>query len=115
MGLTAKPAFWLFLMFLAGSVLVVGGEQLGYLATLPGAWFLSLVLLALTAVPVAVLIYRFDQFEPEPASMIAIAVLWGGVVSLTFAAITNSYLLTFLQNVMNPDAFEGWGRPSWRP
>jgi len=109
MRLSTKPAFWLFLMLLAGSVLVVGAEQLGYLSALPGAWFLSLLLLAATAIPVAVIIYRFDQFEPEPAALIAIAVIWGGVVSLTFAAISNGYFLTFLQNVMDPDTFESWG------
>ena len=79
MGLTAGPAFWLFLMFLAGSVLVVGGEQLGYLATLPGAWFLSSGAARPHGHTCGLLIYRFDQFEPEPASMIAIAVICGGV------------------------------------
>ena len=107
--LSTRPAFWLFLLLLAGSVLVVGAEQFSYLSTLPGAWFLSLALLALTAIPVAFVIYRFDTFEPEPASMIAVAVIWGGVIALTFAAIANSYFLTFLQNVMSPDAFEAWG------
>jgi RsiW-degrading membrane proteinase PrsW (M82 family) len=95
-------------MFLVGSLLVVGAEQLGYFSTMPGAWLLSLLLLAATAIPVAVLIYRFDQFEPEPASMIAIAVIWGGIIALTFSAITNGYFLTFLQNVMDPEAFESW-------
>lgn len=109
MRLGTRPAFWLFLLFLAGSVLVVGTEQLGYLATMPGAWFLSLALLAATAIPVAVIIYRFDQFEPEPASLIAVSVVWGGIVALTFAAITNGYLLTFLQSVMASDSFEAWG------
>ena len=109
MRLSTRPAYWLFLMFLAGSLLVVGAEQLGYLTTLPGAWLLSLVLLAATAIPVAFIIYRFDQFEPEPVSMIAIAVIWGGIIGLTFAAITNSYFLTFLQNVMDPGSFEAWG------
>ncbi len=107
--MSTRPAFWLFLMLLAGSVLVVGSEQLGYISTLPGAWMLSLVLLAITAFPVALLIYRFDQFEPEPASMIAIAVVWGGVIAITFAAFSNGYFLTFLQNVMDPDSFAAWG------
>ncbi|HLA80225.1 MAG TPA: PrsW family intramembrane metalloprotease, partial [Thermoleophilia bacterium] len=104
-----RPAFWLFTMFLAGSALVIGSEQLGYLATFPGAWFLSFVLLAVTAVPAGLIIYRFDQFEPEPASLIAVAVIWGGVIALTFAALTNSYFLSFLQNHLSPQTFDSWG------
>lgn len=109
MRLATKPAYWLFVFFLAGSLLVVGAEQLTYFALLPGAWLLSLVLLAATAIPVAFIIYRFDQFEPEPASMIAIAVMWGGIVGLSFAAISNSYFLSFLQNVMSQETVESWG------
>ncbi len=109
MRLSARPAFWLFMIFLAGSFLVVGSEQLSYFGALPGAWFLSLVLLAATAVPVALIIYRFDMFEPEPASLIAVAVLWGGIVALTFSAITNSYFLTFLQDILPQQTFEAWG------
>lgn len=109
MSLSTKPAFWLYSIFLVGSILVVGSEQLAYLSTLPGAWFLSLVLLAATAIPAGIIIYRFDQFEPEPASLIAIAVIWGGLVALTFSALTNSYFLSFLQARMSPGVFESWG------
>lgn len=104
-----QPAFWVFMMLLAGSFLLVGLEQVSYLATYPGAWLLSIVLLAATAIPAAVIIYRFDQFEPEPASMVAIALLWGGVVSLTFSGITNSWFLSFLQHVMPAAQVESWG------
>lgn len=108
-SLTVKPAFWLFIAFLAGSFLVIGGEQLGYVSMLPGAWFLSLLLLAATMIPAGIIIYRFDQFEPEPASLIAVAVIWGGLVALTFAALTNSYFLTFLQNHLTGKTFNAWG------
>ncbi|HEY5530350.1 MAG TPA: PrsW family intramembrane metalloprotease [Thermoleophilia bacterium] len=105
----AEPAFWLFLLFLGASALVVGSQQLAYLSAYPGAWILSVVLLALTAIPAAVVIYRFDQFEPEPMSMIVAAVVWGGIVAVTFAGLTNNYFLSFLQNLMSPSAFQNWG------
>ena len=108
-ALSGKPAFWLFTTFLAGSALVVGSEQLSYLSSMPGAWFLSFLLLAVTAIPAGIVIYRFDQFEPEPASLIAVAVIWGGVIALTFAALTNSYFLTFLQNHLSGKTFDSWG------
>ncbi|MFH1834258.1 MAG: PrsW family intramembrane metalloprotease [bacterium] len=109
MSLSRQPAYWLFLMFLAGSLLVVGSEQLGYAAAFPGAWLLSLVLLAAVAIPAGVIIYRFDQFEPEPASLITVALLWGGIVAITFSAITNSYGLGFLQHVLSATTVDSWG------
>jgi protease PrsW len=107
--LTAQPAFWLFLSLLVGCFLLVGLEQVSYLAAYPGAWMLSIVLLAATAIPAGVIIYRLDQFEPEPASMITIALLWGGVIALTFGGITNSWLLGFLQHVLPAGHVEAWG------
>lgn len=109
MSLTRQPAYWLFLLFVAGCSLVVAGEQLSYLGSLPGAWLLSIVLLAATAIPAGIIIYRVDQFEPEPASLIAVALLWGGIVALTFAAITNSYALSFLQHVLPATTLDSWG------
>ena len=109
MRLAWQPAFWVFLMLLAGCFLLVGLEQVAYLASYPGAWLLSIVLLAATAIPAGLIIYRFDQFEPEPASLIGIALLWGGVVALTFASITNSAMLSFLQHVMPAAQVDSWG------
>ncbi|MFH0915352.1 MAG: PrsW family intramembrane metalloprotease [bacterium] len=109
MSLSRQPAYWLFLMFLGGCFLIVGGEQSAYVGSFPGAWLLSLALLAVTAIPAGVIIYRFDQFEPEPASLIAVAVLWGGIVALTFSAITNTYALTFLQHVLPAVTVDSWG------
>jgi hypothetical protein len=105
----AEPAYWLFLVMVVGSAFAVGSQQLAYIAAYHGAWLLSVILLAITAIPAAVLIYRFDQFEPEPVSMILAAVLWGGLVAITFAGLTNNYFLGLLQNVMPPNAFQGWG------
>lgn len=107
--LSRQAAFWLFLMLLAGSFIFVGVEQLTYFASAPGAWLLSIILLAATAIPAGLIIYRLDQFEPEPASLIAVALIWGGVIALTFAGITNSSALTFLQHVMPASAVDSWG------
>lgn len=109
MNLARQPAYWLFIMLMGAGVLIVGIEQLAYLGAYPGAWLLSIVLLAATAIPAGLIIYRMDQFEPEPAALIAIAVLWGGVVALTFSAATNTALLTFLQNVLPAGVVDAWG------
>jgi len=109
LSLGRQPAYWLFLALMAGGVLIVGIEQLAYVNSYPGAWLLSIVLLAVTAIPAGLIIYRFDTFEPEPASLIAVAVLWGGVVALSFSAITNSSMLSFLQHILPATTVDSWG------
>jgi RsiW-degrading membrane proteinase PrsW (M82 family) len=109
MNLVRQPAYWLFLLLMAAGALIVGVEQLAYVGSYPGAWLLSVLLLAATALPAGLIIYRMDQFEPEPTSLIAIALLWGGVVALTFSAVSNSALLTFLQNVLPGGIVDAWG------
>lgn len=109
MKLSRRPAYWVFILLLAGSVVLVGVQQLAYVASYPGAWFLSILLLAAMAIPAGLIIYRFDVFEPEPASLIAVALLWGGIVALSFSAITNSYLLTFFQRVLPTVTVDSWG------
>jgi RsiW-degrading membrane proteinase PrsW (M82 family) len=109
MNLYSRPAYWLFLLLVLAGLVIVGFQQLTYLGAYPGAWFLSVLLLAAVAVPVGVIIYRLDVFEPEPAAMIAIALLWGAFVALSFAAIVNSLFLTFLQHVLSSQAVQSWG------
>ena len=109
MNLARQPAYWLFVVLALGGIGVVGAEQLSFLGAYPQAWFLSVLLLAAVAIPVGVIVYRLDQFEPEPAALIVVALLWGGVVALSFAATTNSSFLTFLQRVMPSGQVDSWG------
>jgi protease PrsW len=108
-NLSRQPAYWLFVMLLIAGFTIVGFQQLSYVAAYPGAWFLSILLLAAVAIPVGLIIYRLDQFEPEPASLIGIALLWGGVIALSFAAVTNSSFLTFLQHELPAKQVQSWG------
>jgi protease PrsW len=109
MILSRQPAYWLFVLLVLAGLGLVGAQQLTYLSAYPQAWFLSVLLLAAVAIPVGIIIYRLDQFEPEPASLIVIALLWGAVVALSFAAIVNTAFLTFLQSIMSPKAVDAWG------
>jgi RsiW-degrading membrane proteinase PrsW (M82 family) len=109
MSLVKQPAYWLFVVLVMAGFGIVGFEQLTYLTAYPQAWFLSILLLAVVAVPVGLIIYRFDQFEPEPAALIAVALLWGAVVSLSFAAVANSWLLASLERFLSPGQIDSWG------
>ncbi len=109
MNLARRPAYWLFVMLVFVGFMIVGPQQLSYLAAYPEAWLLSVLLMAVVAIPVGFVIYRFDQFEPEPAALIAVALLWGGVVALSFAAIANSSALTFLQGLLSTKEVDSWG------
>jgi RsiW-degrading membrane proteinase PrsW (M82 family) len=115
MTLSRQPAYWLFVLLVLTSIGLVGAQQLSYLTAYPQAWFLSVVLLAAVAIPVGIVIYRLDQFEPEPASLIVVALVWGGVVSLAFAAVVNTAFLTFPSTSCQRGRWIPGGRPSWRP
>ena len=106
--LRRQAAFWTFWMLVFGCALFTAIDQAGYLVTYPGAWLLSVALLAATAIPAGIIIYRFDQFETEPGSMIAIALVWGGVVAVTFSGIVNTLTYGFLQHVMTASTVEHW-------
>ena len=103
-----KPAFWLLVLLVFVCGMAVAYEQLVYLAGYPVAWLLSIVLLLLTGIPAMVVIYRLDYFEPEPVSLVAGALLWGGVVATSFASLANELFVGLLQRTMSPDAFEAW-------
>jgi RsiW-degrading membrane proteinase PrsW (M82 family) len=87
-----QPAFWLFVVTLAMTGFVAVGQQLEMISVAPEAWFLSLLLLAPYAIPVILVIYWLDLYEREPVSILAAAVLWGGVVATTLAIYTNTPL-----------------------
>jgi RsiW-degrading membrane proteinase PrsW (M82 family) len=103
-----QAAFRLFWILVAGCALSVGLEQVQYFGSYPVAWLLSILLLAATAIPAGVIIYRLDEFEPEPVSLIVIALLWGGVVAVTFSGIVNLQLFGFLQHVVPARTAESW-------
>ncbi len=103
-----QAAFWLFVMLVGGCAVLVITTQLRYFAAYPSAWVLSVVLLAITSIPAGVILYRLDEFEPEPASLIAVAVIWGGVVALTFASIVNGLLNNVLQHVIEARTVDAW-------
>jgi RsiW-degrading membrane proteinase PrsW (M82 family) len=106
--LNNQAAFWVFWILVGGCALVVGLEQAQYFASYPGAWLLSILLLAATAIPAGMIIYRMDEFEPEPISLVAIALVWGGVVAVTFSGIVNVQMFAFLQHVVTARTAESW-------
>jgi RsiW-degrading membrane proteinase PrsW (M82 family) len=87
-----QPAFWLFVVSLVLAGFVAVGQQLEMVSVAPGAWFLALLLLAPYAIPVILVIYWLDLYEREPVSILAAAVLWGGVVATTLSIYTNTPL-----------------------
>ena len=106
--LSHQGAFWVFWVLVVGCASLVLSTQAQYFAAYPSAWVLSIVLLAATAIPAGVILYRLDEFEPEPASLIAVAVVWGGVVAVTFGAIANGEMNEVLQHLIPARTVDAW-------
>jgi RsiW-degrading membrane proteinase PrsW (M82 family) len=104
----SQPAFWLFCLLLAFGTLYFGIEQL-FMAGLPAAWLLSWGLVLVYAIPVALLIYRLDLFEREPKTMLAGALLWGGIVATGLAEVANEAWLSVIGKVTSPEFASQWG------
>ena len=104
-----QPAFWMFVVLLALTALTVLSEQLLYLQHFGEGWIFSVVLLAIYVIPVLLAIYILDPFEREPPSLIAAAFLWGGVVAIGLAVVTNTSLLQALAKLAGPAFAQSWG------
>jgi RsiW-degrading membrane proteinase PrsW (M82 family) len=104
-----QPMFWLAVILLVYTGFKVLEDQLLMLENLPTAWSLSWVLMALYAVPVALIIYRLDLFEREPLSLILFALAWGGIVSVAFAGETNTAWFQILGKTLGPEITRPWG------
>ena len=87
-----QPAFWLFVVSVALTGFVMLGQQLEMIGVAPDAWLLTLVLLVPYAVPVVLVVYWLDLYEREPVSILAAALVWGGVVATTLSIYTNTPL-----------------------
>ena len=100
-----QPAFWLFVATLVLTGLVALGQQLDLIEVAPGAWLLALVLLLPYAIPVLLVIYLLDLYEREPVSILAAAVLWGGVAATTLSIYTNAPLAELIFKVTADPVF----------
>ena len=87
-----QPAFWLFVVTLLLTGFVALGKQLEMIQVAPEAWFVTLFLLLPYAIPVLLVIYLLDLYEREPLSILAAALLWGGIVATTLSIYTNTPL-----------------------
>ena len=101
-----QPAFWLFSALLLFGALVFALEQAA-MAGLTTAWLLSWALMLVYAVPVGLLIYRLDLFEREPKSMLAGAILWGGVIATGVVGVRCCFHVSFLPFVSK--VVKKWG------
>ena len=84
-----RPAFWLYVVTLALTAVVLLGQQSEFRRISPTGWALSWGLLAIYAVPVFVLVYVLDLYEREPLSLVIGAFLWGAVAATTLSGFAN--------------------------
>jgi RsiW-degrading membrane proteinase PrsW (M82 family) len=103
-----QPAFWLYLVVLAISAILLANQEFAYLRYSPIAFVVGAVLLALFAVPVFILIGVLDLFEREPLSLMIGTFLWGAIAVLPLALATNNSLVELWVKLFGPGVGLGW-------
>lgn len=104
-----QPAFWLFVIIVAITALLILGEQARILSAFPVAWLFSWLLLAIWVVPVVLAVYVLDQFEREPVSIMVAASLWGAVAATGLALVTNTAWFEILFKLFGATFVQTWG------
>jgi RsiW-degrading membrane proteinase PrsW (M82 family) len=100
-----QPAFWLFVATIILTGFVALGQQLEMIQVAPEAWFVTLILLLPYAIPVVLVIYLLDLYEREPISILAAALLWGGIAATTLSIYTNTPLGELIFKITADPAF----------
>jgi RsiW-degrading membrane proteinase PrsW (M82 family) len=104
-----RPAFWLFVITLVITGLDFLAQQMQMIAAVPAAWFTTVILLVPYALPVVAIIYFLDLYEHEPISILAAAVLWGGIAATTLSMYTNTPLMELIFKVTGDPTFtQSW-------
>jgi len=105
-----NPAFWVY------ALLVAGGAFAFYdlarpLAAYPTAAVLSVVLLALYALPFVWFITRADRFAREPVKLALLGFLWGGLAATWVLAVPgNDAVLSIYAKLVSVDFAASWAR-----
>lgn len=103
-----RPAFWVYVLILCATGLVLFGEQSFFRGISPAGWALSWGLLAVYALPVLCLVYVLDLYEREPISMVIGALLWGAVAATTLSGFANDGWGLVVARVGGPEFAARW-------
>jgi RsiW-degrading membrane proteinase PrsW (M82 family) len=103
-----EPAFWLYVVLLAGTGLLAVAQQRSLREMAPSGWALSWLLLALYLVPVLLVVYLLDAYEREPPSLVAGALLWGAVAATSLSGLANHDWGAVVARVGGPDLAAQW-------
>jgi RsiW-degrading membrane proteinase PrsW (M82 family) len=106
---TRQPAFWLLAITVVITALIFLSREVTFIQRAPTGYLFGLVLLALFAVPFFAVVYFLDLYEREPITLLATALIWGGVVSIAFASPTNTAWLQIFQKILGPEFAATWG------
>jgi RsiW-degrading membrane proteinase PrsW (M82 family) len=103
-----EPAFWLYVLLLAGTGLLAVSQQQSLREMAPSGWLLSWLLLALYLVPVFLIVYLVDAYEREPLSLVFGALLWGAVAATSLAGLANHDWGAVVARLLGPDVASRW-------
>ena len=104
-----QPAFWLLIGLTTIGLLRIGSMVGEAFRRYPTGSLLAITLLTIYAIPLVAFIYRLDLFEREPATMVAAAFSWGGLVATSLALSGNQAVFGLASKLASPEFAGRWG------
>jgi RsiW-degrading membrane proteinase PrsW (M82 family) len=107
--LARTPAWWLFAVLITIGVIELGWAFGDSAARYPIAIGAAVALFALHGAFLIWVLRRLDYLEPEPVSLLAAALAWGGLVATSSAIRANAAAESILTKLLAPAFVRAWG------
>ncbi len=106
---TRYPLVAVSLILLIVSVPRVTASVVDVVGRSPAAGTVALLVWAAYAFPLIWIINRFDFFEREPTTLLAMGLAWGGVIASSMAVPANQALFSMLTSFFGEEFSQRWG------
>jgi RsiW-degrading membrane proteinase PrsW (M82 family) len=106
---TRYPLVAVALILLVLTVPYVTSSIVAVVSRFPTAGTVALILWAAYAFPLIWLVNRFDFFEREPTTLLAMGLAWGGIIASSMAVLANQAVFSLFTSLFGEGFTERWG------
>lgn len=106
---TRYPLIGISVLLLLITIPQVTASVVRVVVTFPTGGTVALVVWAAYAFPLIWLVNRFDFFEREPTTLLAMGLVWGGVIASSLAVTANQAVFSLFTSLFGEDFTQQWG------